>query len=106
MLNLLNRLFKMECFCLILLAYSVVIYTAAEATEKISQRELSPREIIIHNQIEQERQQEEKQYQERQTQLQEERQRRQEQQTQRDDQQLQEWQQRQSEMRQRQLKRF
>ncbi|MGD1919677.1 MAG: hypothetical protein ACFCAD_12760 [Pleurocapsa sp.] len=55
MLDLLNRLFKMECFCLILLACSVVIYTAAEATEKIAQRELSPREIILHNQIEQER---------------------------------------------------
>lgn len=89
MLNLLNRLFKMECFCLILLACSVVIYTAAEATEEIVQKELSPREIILHNQIEQERQQEEKQYRERQTQLE------QEQQTQ-TNQQRQEWQRRQS----------
>lgn len=97
MLYLLNKLFKIECFCLILLACSIIIYTA---TETLSQ---SPsREETIYWQIEQERQQqEEEKYQERQTQLQEERQRRQEEQKQRLNQQRDRWQQRQEEIRQR-----
>ncbi|MEM8722212.1 MAG: hypothetical protein AAGE84_23440 [Cyanobacteria bacterium P01_G01_bin.39] len=106
MLNLLNQLLKIECFYLILLAYSVVICTAVEAIETSTRKELSLGEIILYDQVEQERQQQQKHYQERQTQLQEERQRRQEQYRERVNQQRQEWRQRQSEMRQRQLRRF
>ncbi|MEO0836755.1 MAG: hypothetical protein AAFY16_12440 [Cyanobacteria bacterium J06642_3] len=76
MLNLLNRLFKIEYSYLILLVYSVVICPAVEAIETTTRKELSLREIILYEQVEQERQQQKKHYQERQTQLQEERQRR------------------------------
>jgi hypothetical protein len=66
MLNLLNRLVKIELFCLFILASSTAIYVVVNATEATSQN-LPSREDALYQRLEQERQQEEwRQYQEQQ----------------------------------------